>query len=413
MPGLTSVGIRKMAKKAESCIQPISVYGIIRIHILSFVFGIWVLCKKLLKWIWDPQACGIRTLRDTPPSLLVDSSIGQHKHLKLKGVKLHYVEAGPKDKPLVLLLHGFPDFWLSWRYQIPALAEQFHVVALDLRGFGDSDKPAWRTSYKIEIILEELSQFIYSLGDNSCILIGHDLGALLGWYLIHENPSIVSKFVAVSCPHPNVYWQTFNSSYNYQWLNFVQLPYLPEIDALKEDVKIIEQYHKHLPAKDVHLEAYKYTFSRKQDWTGPINYYRNLPFFKISEKLEHIEIPVVLITGSKDQYVSLEGIIRSTEYCEKFRLKVIEDCGHFPHQENPEMFNSVLLKYITHKNTNEIKNILTYSPSKRLINGLFGAVSNTVKIGNSVIGSMQKKTNDVVNSIPSFTLSTSPSTIMQ
>ncbi|KAH1021345.1 hypothetical protein HUJ04_010873 [Dendroctonus ponderosae] len=325
--------------------------------------------------------------------------MGQHKHVKLKGTKLHYVESGPKDQPLVLLLHGFPDFWLSWRYQIPILSVNFHVVALDLKGFGDSDKPAWRSSYKIDTILNELTQFVHSLGVKSCIVIGHDLGALLGWYLVHKNPSVVSKFLAVSCPHPNVFWMTFNSTYNYQWLNYVQLPYLPELDAVKEDVKIINEYYKHLPAKDVHLHAYKYTFSRKEDWTAPINYYRNLTLFKISEHLDQIEVPVILVTGGKDQFVSLEGVIKSTEFCEFFRLKVIEDCGHFPQQENPEIFNVVLLKYLVDRSAVP-KGNSARSTSQRLINGLFGAVSNTVKYGNSVLGIVQKKTNGVVNSIP-------------
>ncbi|CAG9769413.1 unnamed protein product [Ceutorhynchus assimilis] len=385
-----------MAKKAP-CIQSISVYGQARIHFLSFIFGVWVVCKKIVKWVWNPSASGKLQLRDTPPPFLVDSSLGQHKHVKLKGVKLHYVESGPKHQPLILLLHGFPDFWLSWRYQIPVLSTNFHVVALDLKGFGDSDKPAWRTSYKIDRVLEELTQFIYSFGVSNCIIIGHDLGALLGWYLVHQNPSVVSKFVTISCPHPNVYWQTLNSKYNYQWLNYVQLPYLPEIDALKEDVKIIDQYYKHLP-QDL-LDAYKYTFSRNEDWTGPINYYRNLPFFKISEQLDQIEIPVVLLTGSKDQHVSLEGIVKSTEFCEKFRLKIIEETGHYPHQENHELFNKILLKFLIDKSSCN-KDNTSSSPSKRLINGLFGAVSNTVKYGNSVIDSVQKKTNGVVNSIP-------------
>ncbi|KAL1492129.1 hypothetical protein ABEB36_012618 [Hypothenemus hampei] len=386
--------------KTVACIQSISIFEQLRIHFLSFVFGVWVICKKLVKWVWVPKDSSIVTLRDTPPGILVDSSLGQHKHVKLKGVKLHYVESGPPDQPLILLLHGFPDFWLSWRFQIPVFSINFHVVALDLKGFGDSDKPAWRSSYKIDKILEELTQFIHSFGVTNCTIIGHDLGALLGWYLVYQNPSVVNKFVAVSCPHPNVYWKTFNSSYNYQWLNYVQLPYLPEIDALKEDMKIIDQYYKHLPTKDVHLDAYKYTFSRKEDWTGAINYYRNLPLFKVSENLGQIEVPVILMIGSKDQYVSLEGLVKSTEYCEYFRLHVVEDCGHYPQQENPEAFNSLLLKYFIEKSTDKKESI---TPSKRFINGIFGAVSNTVKYGNSMLENVQKKTNGVVNSIP-FTM---------
>ena len=88
----------------------------------------------------------------------------------------------------------------------------FRVVALDLKGFGDSDKPLARRSYKLELLLEELTIFISSLGITRCSIIGHDLGALFGWYLVHLNPDLVSKFVAISCPHPNVYWDDIPKS---------------------------------------------------------------------------------------------------------------------------------------------------------------------------------------------------------
>lgn len=236
-------------------------------------------------------------------------------------------------------------------------------------------------------------------------MIGHDLGALIGWYLVHQYPHVVTKFFSVSCPHPNVYWQNLTSTgkYPYQWLNFVQMPYLPEIDALKEDVKIINQYHKHLPPNDIYLEAYKYAFSRQEDWTGPINYYRNLPFHKIQEGTENITSTVILITGGKDKLVKLEGIVKSTEFCEKFYLKIIDGVEHFPHQENPESFNKTLFKYLTVKT--EIKEKNEVGSPKRLMKGFFGAVSNTVKYGNSVFDNVQKRTTDVVSSIPTMGLS--------
>lgn len=98
-----------------------------------------------------------------------------------QGVKFHYVEAGNKNQPLILLLHGFPDCWLGWRYQLPVLSAHFRVVALDLKGFGDSDKPPRRTSYRVDVILDEIKQLLACLGVSSCTIIGHDLGALLGW----------------------------------------------------------------------------------------------------------------------------------------------------------------------------------------------------------------------------------------
>ncbi|KAJ8939457.1 hypothetical protein NQ318_023083 [Aromia moschata] len=338
------------------CIESVSTWDTCRIHLMSFVFGVWMLCKRAVGWVWNPNGYKSLQLHDNPPSCLMDSSLGQHKYVKLKGVKLHYVESGSKDQPVMLLLHGFPDCWLSWRHQIPVLSTYFRVIALDLKGFGDSDKPMWRSSYRIDIILQEIKQFTAALGIKKCMIVGHDLGAFIGWYLVHQMPNIVTKFFAVSCPHPNVYWNNVSQTYTNQWLNFVQMPYLPEMDALKEDVKIISQYHKHLSAQDVYLEAYKYTFSRKEDWTGPINYFRNLPFHKISDHVDQIETTVILIVGSQDEFVKLDNIVRSTEYCERFYMKIIDGGQHFPHQEKADEFNSVILKYAVTKKSGKTQN---------------------------------------------------------
>lgn len=317
-------------------------------------------------------------------------------------MKFHYVEAGSKDNPVLLFLHGFPDCWLTWRYQIPVFAKTYRVIALDLKGFGDSDKPHWRSSYKIEVIIEELKQFISSLGVQKCTVIGHDLGALIGWFLVHLEPNMVSKFFAVSCPHPNIYWKSLMNINNFKWLNFVQVPLLPEMDALKEDIKLISEYHKHLPNDDVYLEAYKYTFSRQEDWTGPINYYRNLLCNRIDENCELILPTVILITGNDDKLLKLEGLVKSTDFCDKFYMKIIDGSEHFPHQECPDMFNEILLKHLTRHNAQKPQKCDSHS--KKLMQGIFGAVSYTVKYGNLIVESVQERASGVVGNLSSVGL---------
>jgi epoxide hydrolase 4 len=90
------------------------------------------------------------------------------------------INSGSENSNVVLLLHGFPDCWISWRYQITALSQYYRVIALDLKGFNDSEKPTWRHEYKPKVICEELEQLIQALGVTSVTLIGHDLGALIG-----------------------------------------------------------------------------------------------------------------------------------------------------------------------------------------------------------------------------------------
>lgn len=356
-----------------------------------------------MKWAWNPSQFFLLHQRDKPPSCLVDNTLGTHSYVKLRGIKFHYVEAGCKERPLLLLLHGFPDCWLSWREQILVLSEHYRVVALDLKGFGDSDKPLNKRSYKIEILIDELKQFIFALGAKNCSIIGHDLGGLLGWYMTAIHDDVICKFIAISSPHPNVYWNVMSgeSVFSSKWMHFSRLPFLPEIDVLKEDLSVINDTFKHLrmserEKKNVYVEAYKYTFSRKEDWTGPINYYRNLPYTRLgTNNNQQIAIRSLLIVGNSDPSVSLESIVQSTEYVEKFSVKVVSGAGHFPHQEKPELVNESIIKFLVGHP------VLEKTPSKSIVSSWLGSLSTTVKYGNQMFSVVQKRTNGVVNGLPS------------
>ncbi|XP_029031967.1 epoxide hydrolase 4-like isoform X1 [Osmia bicornis bicornis] len=382
----------------------VSIFEIIKLHFLSFLCGFYLIIKRFPKWIWDPKKFFMLQQRDKPPPCLVDNNLGIHSHVKIKGVKFHYVEAGDKDKPLILLLHGFPDCWLSWREQIPCLSVHYRIVAIDLKGFGDSDKPATKRSYRIEVLIEELKQFILTLGVRQCSIIGHDLGGLLGWYMVALYGDMIHKFVVISCPHPNFYWNrvTGNSVFDLKWMHFSRLPFLPEIDALKEDLSIINDAFQHLQLDEInteknYVEAYKYAFSRKEDWTGAINYFRNLPFIRLNtDSSEQICTRTLLIVGNKDPLVSIENIIQSSEYIEKFSVKVIAGAQHFPHQQKSNIVNTAILKFLMGTVSNTEK-----PPPKSIVSSWFGSLSNTVKYGNHMFDAVHKKTSGVVNVLPS------------
>lgn len=144
------------------------------------------------------------------------------------------------------------------------------------------------------------------------------------------------------------------------------------------------------------LEAYKYTFSRREDWLGAFNYFRCLPFKKIRDIYTPVcSVSTLLITGNKDPHIRMESVIKSTEFCDRFHVKIIEGAGHFPHQEQPETFNKHMLKFLRVKSGNSKSNLDengSLLPTKGLMNRMMGAVTNTVKYGNSVIDSVQKRT---------------------
>ncbi|XP_077293941.1 epoxide hydrolase 4-like [Arctopsyche grandis] len=321
------------------------------IYAWAVLLASWVFLRRLFSVVWSRHKATPAPPRDVPPPALCDSSIGRHNYIKLQGVKFHYVEAGDKCAPPLLLLHGFPDCWLGWEAQITLLSVSYHVYALDLKGFGDSDKPGIRLHYRLPHLLSELRAFLLILSDNpsrrNVTILAHDLGGLLAWFLLHDSPGLIERMVIVSATHPNIFWDTLpkNCLLNYKWMCLAQVPWLPEQEALKGDMMFLEQYCPHLKSSSL-LETYKYVFSRHEDWTGPLNYFRNLMFCRVPENCGFINTPILIITGNKDPQIPLEAIVRSSDWCTNATVKIIDGGGHFPHQEYSEQFNRHLLKFL-------------------------------------------------------------------
>ena len=152
---------------------------------------------------------------------------------------------------MILLLHDFSDFWYGWRFQLSELCKSNYVIAIDLKGFGDSDKPSSAREYKGDIVVEEIKILINALkqnGDNKVVLIGHGIGAYIGWHLVEKYPLIVEKFVSISMPHPCVWTYqktiTWRSIFKNSFLFFCRLPFLPEIDMLTNYGERIEHQRK-------------------------------------------------------------------------------------------------------------------------------------------------------------------------
>lgn len=122
-----------------------------------------------------------------------------HKFANVRGVRLHYVEMG--EGPLVILVHGFPELWFSWRHQLPAIAAQgFRVVAYDQRGYGSSSKFGGTDRYRMRYLVEDLVGLIAALGEETAILIGHDWGAPVVWTTAWLHPEVVDAVAGIAVP---------------------------------------------------------------------------------------------------------------------------------------------------------------------------------------------------------------------
>ena len=227
-----------------------------------------------------------------------------HRYADLAGVRLHYVEAG--EGPLVLLLHGFPQFWYEWRHQIPALVEDgFRVVAPDKRGYDLSDKPPGVRAYRLELLARDVERLILACGERTAVVVGHDWGAIVAWIAAMRHPRRVGRLGILNVPHPARFLdglvspgQLLRSSYMF----FFQIPRLPEEVIRAGDFALLRSALRRDPvragtftAEDI--ERYVGAMARPGALTATLHYYRALlrnPG-KVGRLLERIEAPVLVI----------------------------------------------------------------------------------------------------------------------
>ncbi|OXA59614.1 Epoxide hydrolase 4 [Folsomia candida] len=326
-------------------------------YFLSAMYSIQYLFLHLINLILHPDRYRLSKTIAVPPRCLSNDDFGTHQYAKLSRYKFHYVEKGDRNNRLLLLIHGYPEFWYSWRFQLRNLSSYYWVVAIDMKGFGDTDKPSARSEYDIPLLVTEMYDFLTAIGRKKCSIVTHGMGGLLGWFFVNKFPDVVENFVSIASAHPYSFLQELSLKRvsNASWYYFCQLPYFPEREEMKQDLVIFDKmFTRMLNSKRGNLteqdvEAFKYTFSRIEDWVGPMNYVRTLlkrKFLGKNRSLKKTSVPTLFIVGNADPYCSLEMICKSSEYVENFTLKIVEGGGHFLPQEMPNYINSLILDFM-------------------------------------------------------------------
>src|SRR4051794_34874601 len=153
-----------------------------------------------------------------------------HRYADLGHIRLHYAEAGAG--PLIVLLHGFPEFWYSWRHQLPALAAAgYRVVAPDLRGYNLSGKPRSVRAYRLRELAHDVAALIRYCGSERAVVVGHDWGGGVAWGVAMRHPALLSRLVILNCPHPVALQRALRTPQQLRrswYIFFFQLPWLPE-----------------------------------------------------------------------------------------------------------------------------------------------------------------------------------------
>jgi pimeloyl-ACP methyl ester carboxylesterase len=268
------------------------------------------------------------------------------------GIRLHAVEAGPADGPLVIFLHGYPEFWYAWRKQIePFAAAGFRVLAPDLRGYNLSDKPRGISSYRIDHVARDVVGLIDEAGRDKAFIAGHDWGGATAWWLGMAHPDRVEKLGLLNIPHPEVARHHILKNPKQRrrswYIFFFQLPWLPE--------RAFKSRNFTFAAKSLRGSARRGTFTDedlafyKEAWSQPgaaramLNWYRAAPWSPLSKlPSRRVTVPTLLLWGAKDIALGRELAQPSIDRCDDGRLVFIEEAGHFVQHEEPERVNGML-----------------------------------------------------------------------
>lgn len=277
----------------------------------------------------------------------------QHEDITTNGIRLHYVTQG--EGPLMLMLHGFPEFWYSWRHQIPVFAQNFKVVALDLRGYNDSDKPKEQSAYVMDKFVKDVRGVIQGLGYDKCVLVGHDWGGMIAWYFAHAHPEMVERLIVLNIPHPAKFAQGLRTPQQLLrsfYAFFFQLPWLPETLIQLSDYQLLETTFKGMAVdksafKSADVEAYKDAAAKRGALTAMLNYYRNAFGQEMFNKSWSVLfVPTLMIWGENDPALGKELTYGTEAYVKNFQIRYIPKCSHWVQQEQPELVNQYMQEFL-------------------------------------------------------------------
>jgi pimeloyl-ACP methyl ester carboxylesterase len=273
----------------------------------------------------------------------------EHHRVLTNGVHLHVVQCGPSDGSLVVLLHGFPEYWYSWRHQFAALAEAgFRVWAPDQRGYNLSDKPRRVRDYTIDQLAADIIGLLDAAGHQTAAVVGHDWGAAVAWHLAAHYPSRIRRVAILNVPHPRVMGpallrkpgQLLRSWY----VLFFQLPWLPEVLARLRGWWLARRSLRGTSRpgtfSDADLVHYRAAWAQPRAMRSMINWYRAA--VRLPSRLGQsgrITIPVHIIWGERDAFLRRELAQESLAFCDDGQLTYLPATHWVQHEAATEVNN--------------------------------------------------------------------------
>jgi pimeloyl-ACP methyl ester carboxylesterase len=268
----------------------------------------------------------------------------EHRYANNNGVKIHYALYG--SGPLVVFLHGFPDYWLTWRHQMLALAKSFRSAALDMRGYNLSDKPKGVENYNINRLVDDAAAVIAAEGEKSAVVVGHDWGGATAWNIAMRRPELVEKLAILNMPHPYSLARELATNpeqvkYSQYARNFMDPEFYKQISLER-----LGNWVRDPAAKAKHLEA-----MRRSDPQAMLHYYQanypREPYRVWNSEPAHVKMPTLLIHGLKDKALASTGLNGLWNWVDAdLTITTIPGADHFVQQDAADLVSRTLLAWL-------------------------------------------------------------------
>jgi pimeloyl-ACP methyl ester carboxylesterase len=269
-------------------------------------------------------------------------------------IELHAVAAGPPDGPVVVLLHGFPEFWYSWRQQIEPLASAgFRVVVPDQRGYNKSSKPRSAASYALSQLTSDVLAIADQLGQDKIFLAGHDWGAAVAWSVALLHPRRIAKLAILNVPHPIVmrrYLNTNRLQLRRSWyMFFFQLPWLPEAAFsafnFRLGIRSLVRSSRRNTFSPEDLARYRVAWAQPGALTAMINWYRAGFRYRSKFPDSTVRVPTRILWGERDAFLLSEMAHDSLHYCDSAELYTFANASHWLQHEEPARVSELLIDF--------------------------------------------------------------------
>lgn len=268
----------------------------------------------------------------------------EHGYADSHGVNIHYASLG--KGPLIVMVHGFPDYWYTWHYQMEALASDYQIVAMDLRGYNLSDKPKGVENYDMRLLVGDVQAVIHHLGREKAIIVGHDWGGAIAWQFARYLSAMTDKLIILNSPHPRGLVRELVHNPQQQQQSQYARNFQQEGAHRRLTSEMLSTWLPDPALKEKYVQAWQ-----RSDFEAMLHYYqRNYPrepYVEATAPVVKVQAPVLMIHGLADPYL-LPGALNNTwEWVEKdLTLVTIPGAGHFVQQEAADLVTRTIRSWL-------------------------------------------------------------------